>query len=209
MTDLSTCLHSNKAYIKRIARRARIRLRLMLNDQARIVVGAGDTSYPGWIPTDRDVLNLSDSEDWAICIGGRRLDAILAEHVWEHLDVLSAQLAAGNCFRYLKRGGYLRVAVPDGNHPSNEYIARVRPGGVGPGCDDHKVLYTHDRLSEVFRSVGFRTKLLEYFDDQGSFHFADWDPSDGPVIRSRRFDERNVGGGLSYTSIILDAIRHE
>jgi predicted SAM-dependent methyltransferase len=47
--------------------------------------------------------------------------------------------------------------------------------------------------------------LLEYFDERGTFHYHDWSPADGMIRRSARFDSRNVGGHLAYTSIILDA----
>ena len=71
------------------------------------------------------------------------MDAILAEHVWEHLDCFAAIVAAQNCFKYLKPGGYIRVAVPDGWHPDKDYIDYVKPGGWGAGSDDHHVLYTY------------------------------------------------------------------
>jgi len=50
------------------------------------------------------------------------LDAILAEHVWEHLTKEEALIAALTCYRYIKNGGYLRVAVPDGPHPNPQTL---------------------------------------------------------------------------------------
>jgi predicted SAM-dependent methyltransferase len=46
---------------------------------------------------------------------------------------------------------------------------------------------------------------LEYYDEAGAFHFKGWNPSDGLVHRSKRYDRRNDGTRLNYTSIILDA----
>jgi|SRR5688572_828015 len=137
----------------------------------------------------------------------QELEAILAEHVWEHLTANDASIAASTCFRYLKRGGYLRIAVPDGLHPDPDYIEQVRVGGSGSGADDHKVLYTHQTLSAVFEKAGFRVQLYEYFDQAGKFHFHDWSPQDGMIRRSRRFDSRNADGNPHYTSIVLDAIK--
>ncbi len=37
----------------------------------------------------------------------------MAEHVWEHLSLSDAHVAARNCQRYLRPGGRLRLAVPD------------------------------------------------------------------------------------------------
>ena len=49
------------------------------------------------------------------------IDAILAEHVWEHLAEEEGLAAAKCCYRYLRPGGYLRVAVPDGFHPDANF----------------------------------------------------------------------------------------
>ena len=130
---------------------------------------------------------------------------MLAEHVWEHLTLHEGLTAAKQCFEYLKPGGYLRVAVPDGFHPDQKYIEGVKVDGTGPGADDHKVLYTYKTLKELFSSAGFRVELLEYFDAEGEFHFVNWDTRSGTIRRSLRFDKRNANGELKYTSIILDA----
>ncbi len=171
----------------------------------RVLIGAGGTNFEGWIPTDKDNLNILNEGDWARYFSKNSLAAILSEHVWEHLTYDEAIVAAENCFKFLKSGGYLRVAVPDGNHPNPIYIASVKPGGSGPGSDDHKVLYRCDTFSQIFHSAGFAVELLEYFDENGSFHFKTWDPLDGFVHRSQRFDERNFQAPLTYTSLILDA----
>jgi predicted SAM-dependent methyltransferase len=73
------------------------------------------------------------------------------------------------------------------------------------GSDDHKVLYTYQTLGALFASCGFTVNLIEYFDEQGQFHFRDWHPREGMIHRSSRYDERNRDGELHYTSLILDA----
>jgi predicted SAM-dependent methyltransferase len=171
----------------------------------RIVVGAGGLYDPGWIPTDVDVLDILDERHWRRLFRENSIDAILAEHVWEHLTAEQGLIAARNCFRFLHPGGYLRAAVPDGCHPDPEYVERVRPGGSGPGAHDHKLLYTHESFRRLFESAGFNVELLEYFDSAGQFHSTDWDPALGKIDRSKRFDERNRDGRLVYTSVILDA----
>jgi predicted SAM-dependent methyltransferase len=171
----------------------------------RIIVGAAEDSYEGWIATEKDQLSLLQEADWAYHFESNPVDAILAEHVWEHLDCSAAIVAAQNCFKYLKPGGYMRVAVPDGLHPDDGYIDHVKPGGSGAGADDHRVLYTYRTLKTVYELVGFEVLLLEYFDERGTFHYLDWSPTDGMITRSKRFDSRNRTRELAYTSIILDA----
>jgi predicted SAM-dependent methyltransferase len=195
-----------KSKLKRWRRRYRL-THLSKSQPTKIVIGSGGTKFEGWIQTERDDLNLVIASDWESYFPEDSLDAILAEHVWEHLTPAESIVAAKNCFRFLKSGGRLRVAVPDGYHPNPRYIEDVMPGGVGLGAEDHKVLFTYVELSKIFQSVGFEVKLLEYFDESGDFHFVDWATSDGFVERSKRFDDRNRNLPLSYTSIILDALK--
>jgi len=173
----------------------------------RIVIGASGIADEGWISTDIEYLNLLKARDWERFFQPDSIDALLAEHVWEHLTPEEGACAAALCFKYIKPGGYLRVAVPDGYHPDPDYIERVRIGGSGLGADDHKVLYTHKTFSDLFARAGFRCRLLEYFDAQGTFHSENWDEKAGTIVRSQRFDERNREGKLNYTSIMLDAIK--
>lgn len=171
----------------------------------RIVIGASGISEPGWIPTEVEYLDLLKPRDWSRHFSPGSIDAIVAEHVWEHLTREEGILAAELCFQYLKKGGHLRAAVPDGLHPDPEYLQYVKPGGVGAGADDHKILYTYRAFREIFKLAGFSVDLLEYFDEGGEFHYKEWEPFDGMIHRSKRFDQRNAGGTLSYTSVILDA----
>lgn len=173
----------------------------------KIVLGASGVSQDCWIPTDINLLDITKISDWKRLFKKDQISILLAEHVWEHLSSEDAYLAGKNCYHFLKKGGFLRVAVPDGYHPDKSYIDYVKPGGFGSGSDDHKVLYNHKTLKDLFVSVGFEGRLLEYWDEYGKFHFEDWDPLDGLIHRSKRFDKRNSENKLVYTSIILDAIK--
>ncbi len=173
----------------------------------KVVIGACYTFFPGWIHTDIDTLDILKEENWRKYFQPGTLDAMLAEHVWEHLTPEQGKQAFGNCFRYLKPGGFLRVAVPDGFHASPDYIEMVRPGGWGQGADDHKILYNYQLMSAVLKDIGFEVRLLEYHDEKKVFHQENWDPKDGMVNRSARFDKRNQEGKLVYTSLIIDAVK--
>ena len=81
------------------------------NEPVRVIIGAGTQSYPGWIATQREQLDLLRSADWAASFGERLVDAFLCEHVWEHLTEAEGRFAASLCFTYLQPGGYLRCAV--------------------------------------------------------------------------------------------------
>lgn len=175
----------------------------------RIVLGAGAQRWPGWIATQREDLDLARRDDWVALFGDRRIDALLCEHVWEHLSEAEGRAAAALCYEFLRPGGYLRVAVPDANFPDAEY-QRTRRGGGGPGRREqpavaHQIAYHYRRFSAVFADVGFVVALLEWCDELGHFHFNYWDPADGPIARSLRTDPRNRDGKLGSGALILDA----
>jgi predicted SAM-dependent methyltransferase len=173
----------------------------------RIAVGASGIDHEGWVSTDREVIDLLREETWSRYFSPDSLDGILAEHVWEHLSPEEALTAAGNCYRFLKPGGYLRVAVPDGGDPDPAYIAAVRPGGCGAGALGHKVLYNFATFRDVFAAVGFDVRLHEYFDAHGQFHDDGWSWADGPIRRSRLFGGGPAAAGLPDSSINLDAVK--
>ena len=172
-----------------------------------MVVGSMYSLYKNWIHSDIETLNLLKKSDWEEYFQENTLDKILAEHVWEHLTEDEGKLAFQHCFIYLKPGGFLRIAVPDGFNPSEEYIEYVKPGGTGNGADDHKILYNYKLMSDFLINIGFEVKLLEYFDENGKFHKFPWKPEDGMIRRSADYDSRNQNGKLGYTSLIIDAYK--
>jgi predicted SAM-dependent methyltransferase len=174
----------------------------------RAIIGAGEQRWPGWLPTQRDELDLLDEASWAAFFGERRADALLCEHVWEHLTEAEGRAAAARCFRYLRPGGYLRVAVPDANFRDPDYQRTVQIGGPGPRdhpAAGHRVVYDHRRFAAIFTGARFVVDPLEWCDKAGRFTFRYWDPADGPIYRSLRADHRNRDGKLGFVSLILDA----
>ena len=172
-----------------------------------IVIGASGISLRGWIATEQSWHDITSQQSWSIYFKPGKVKRILAEHVMEHLNPLEAVQATQNFFDFLEPGGYVRIAVPDGNHSSPKYIENVRPGGIGPGALDHKVLYTFATLNELFTSQGFIVTGLEYFNDSGDFKADPWKKEDGMIHRSFLNDERNTGGVNNYSSIIIDAFK--
>jgi predicted SAM-dependent methyltransferase len=176
----------------------------------KIIVGAGGTRFYGWVSLEERELDITDQSQWAKRFEPATLEAILAEHVFEHLTLEEGYAAALNCFEYLRPGGYLRVAVPDGLHPSPNYIAWVRPV-TGWNGDDHKVLYDYRRLARLLMQAGFDVNFLECWDEDGKFRVNDWSHIDGYISRccgglwSNFFLSPIVGA--PYTSLILDAVK--
>jgi predicted SAM-dependent methyltransferase len=218
--------NTRRAYYRQFGR-SWLKRKLAASDRKRIVIGAWNRFDPGWIPTQREFLDLTDPTHWEAYFQPNSIEAILAEHVWEHVTPEQGLAAARTCFKYLRPGGSLRVAVPDGLHPDPAYVDTVKAGagtavptaGLDGNAANHKALYTYRTLRALFESAGFRVVLYEYFDEAGSFHCQDWDAKGGTIWRSKRFDPRNKGGKLSsvypgtlqdylaFSSIILDAVK--
>ena len=174
----------------------------------RVIVGAGKVKYDGWVSTQENELNLLSIDQWENIAKNDDIEAILAEHVWEHLSYEDGVKAAKNCYKFLKPGGYVRCAVPDKNFRNEWYQNMVQVGGNGDPkhpAFTHKIVYDYRTFAQVFTQAGFEVELLEWCDETGCFHFKYWNEEDGRIGRSLRFDSRNTEDKLGMVSIILDA----
>lgn len=174
----------------------------------RVIIGAGNTKFPGWLSTQETELNLLCREDFQRLFAEEKPVAMLAEHVWEHMTARQGVQAAQNCYDCLAPGGYLRVAVPDGYFQNAWYQDMVKAGGNGDPAHpaySHKIVYNYKTAAQVFQQAGFEVQLLEYCDESGCFHYNFWNPEDGKIGRSLRYDTRNSMEKLGMVSIILDA----
>jgi predicted SAM-dependent methyltransferase len=180
----------------------KLRRRVSSRDPLNVLIGGGQTSYEGWIFTDRDLLDITNPRDWSNLFDPGSIDRLLCEHVLEHLSEPACRITLAECYRYLKPGGLLRIAVPDGYRRDPAYVAEASPPMAG-----HQVLFDLPSLTQLLESTGFTVTPLEYFDQGEEFHALPWDESEGLVTRSVRFDTQTdfKRGDLYYTSLIVDA----
>jgi predicted SAM-dependent methyltransferase len=182
-----------------------------MSKDLKVVIGAGEYNKgEDWIHTQEEELSLLNEEDWKKRFSRESISAILSEHVWEHLTYEEGIRAAKMCYTYLKPGGYIRCAVPDGFFPNKEYQNGVKIGGPGPKdhpAASHKIVYNYYSITTMFEAAGFTVKLLEYCDEDGEFHYNTWDEKMGFIYRSKRFDHRNKGLQLASISLIVDAVK--
>ncbi len=177
----------------------------------KVIIGAGSQNWKGWIATQGDELNLLDESTWARFFGDGLADALLCEHVYEHLTLEEGKEAARTIYRYLKPGGFIRIAVPDRYFPDEGYQRAVQAGGPGPKnhpAADHKVVYGYKELREVFEEADFEIRLLEYHDEKGNFHLNEWNVNEAPIYRSSKLDHRNQNGTIGFASLIIDAVKN-
>lgn len=183
----------------------------------KIIIGANGTTQPGWLSLERSQLDLLDRDTWARLFQPGSVDAVLTEHVLEHLTPKEAGWAARNVYEFLRPGGYWRIAVPDANNPRKWYQFCSRPGSLlhlianvlyTPGEPFHQVFYEHCSLTSLLTNVGFVPRLLEWYDGEGRFHRERWSLMDGEVRRSFGHPYVTSGqglGGVYNLSLIVDA----
>jgi len=172
----------------------------------KIIIGAGVTHYDGWIATDLPFFNATKTSSWSFFFKKESIHRILAEHVLEHLNEKQVSEVLQLSFKYLTNRGRFRLAVPDAYHPNPDYIEAVKPGGWGEGSVDHKSFWHVNSLSQLAKSLNYKVSPLEYFDENGNFHFNDFQNEDGPITRSRgKGHKRNIIP--DYSSLIVDLIK--
>ncbi|MFA6074910.1 MAG: SAM-dependent methyltransferase [Negativicutes bacterium] len=175
-----------------------------------VIIGASKQNYQGWLSTQREQLDLLIPSDWEKMFGERKLAAILSEHVWEHLNFDEGVAAAKTCYQYLRSGGYVRCAVPDGYFPDEQYQKMVQIGGPGPvdhPAASHVIVHNYQTLKNMFEAAGFVVKLLEYWDETGEFHYRPWAVTGGYIGRSLLFHDYNKQGKIGFTSLLVDAVK--
>ena len=171
-----------------------------------LIIGAGNTNYKYWVSSDYPFVDITEQKTLKKFFKKNEVKNILAEHVFEHLTFDEGVKAIKNIKYILKKGGRIRMAVPDGYNPSKDYIDWIKPRGIGPGANDHKILYNCNSVKKIF-DKDWKIDLLEYFDEKGNFinNFYKNDINNGYIKRSRYNDKRNSKTKIKYNSIILDA----
>lgn len=96
----------------------------------KIIIGANGTTQPGWLSLERSHLDLRRRDTWASLFRLGCVDAVLTEHVLEHLTPEEAGRAARNVYEFLRPRGYWRIAVPEANNPRKWYQFCSRPGSL-------------------------------------------------------------------------------
>ncbi|GAB5561494.1 MAG: hypothetical protein SynsKO_31410 [Synoicihabitans sp.] len=203
MNLLNTLRHYRQLRKKRLAFRKQVQS--SPQEELKLIVGAGGDQEAGWLASDLPLLDITSTKNWTQLFNLGTLNCITSEHVWEHLPFPDgARAAAQNCYRFLQKGGNLRVAVPDGNHPDDQYREWVRPGGNGPGADDHQTLYTIESIKHLFEGAGFKVHGLEYWTQTGDFIKNPIPSGKGEIARCHDRESLRNDRPFLYTSLIID-----
>lgn len=176
--------------------------------EMKIIVGAAETYQKNWYSTNEQWLDITNPLDWKNVFKSKKiLTNVIAEHVFEHLSYESADTAIKCISNHLLPGGKLRIAVPDGYHPDQDYLKHIGINGIGADAHDHKQLLNADSLSSLLTKNGFSTVLIEGYDVNGKLIQVPWDSNDGFVLRSRQNKpSKKWGFPDAETSLIVDGV---
>ena len=216
----------------KISLKRQVRHLVTSGEKLQIIVGANNVKISQWISFDQNQLDITMASHWALYFKISTIDNILAEHVWEHLTPLQASSATELCFYFLKQGARLRIAVPDLYHISGYYCDLVSAKGSMVNVHNHQVDYNYKNLNNLLISHGFKTELLDWWDENGIFHSKYVDDEHGHIKRSfnnwpnydNRFCDRDeyeklldgvppakrmyiLANKIHHTSLIIDAVK--
>src|SRR6266571_2406326 len=142
--------------LSRERRIRRLRKQIAAAQLLNVVIGAGPTEFPGWLHTDKAILDITSPDDWHALFAPESIDRLLAEHVLEHLSETECGTALAECHRYLKKGALFRVAVPDAYRRDPAYVVEASPPN-----DGHQAFYNIATLTALLESVDFVVTPLE------------------------------------------------
>ena len=216
--------------LKQIRRFILLFIKILFCNKIKLIIGAEKTTFEGWIPTDIDLLDIRKIYHWRRLFHLKRIEKIVAEHVFEHLTMEEIRNTLNIISGFMIKNGNLRIAVPDGYHTSKYVIDLTKPNGLEVGADDHKVLLNIDSLSKIVDKKIYIIKPVEFFNKNGKFFRYKNDIDNGYIKRSsehyrgRFTSDRNelkkmissipekirndfLKENITYTSLIVDLIK--
>jgi len=149
--------------------------RLAHTPRLRLHLGCAWNRLPGWVNIDLLRPGRSLNLYWDLRRGlpfpPNSIEAIFAEHLFEHLTYAQGIELMNECWRVLLPGGVLRIGVPDLGRYVASYlgqdglIERVRPGrptrAIALGepffLYGHRCMYDFETLDTACKVAGFAT----------------------------------------------------
>lgn len=124
----NTSRHSNKLKNQKTI----INSYIKNNEIKKLQIGCGPNLFEGWLNTD---LNSNDKIAYLNAgtqfpIESESFDFVYSEHLFEHLKVEQQLNMLAESYRILKKGGVLRIAMPNIDALFNVYAKPALPGNI-------------------------------------------------------------------------------
>jgi len=174
-----------------------IKLKIYLNlsnENVNLILGAALTKQKGWFSTNEEWLDIVQQSHWERLFNSnkKRVKRVFAEHVFEHLSLDEMRNALNFIYKNMVYGGSLRIAVPDGNNPNEEYRKHCGINGIGADASDHKQFITFELISYEAQKIGFKCNLIEGYLKNKELITSPLDRNLGDVIRTRSRSKKNI-----------------
>ena len=172
-------------------------------------IGCGKRDFgPEWIHIDgENYPHVKSSDVWLMSQNQDSADLIYSSHLLEYFDLIEAGGLLWSWYNVLKRGGILRIAVPDFEALSYAYetadfklldiigplFGRMEMAGHKIY---HKTTFDYDSLHDLLTDVGFknirkydwRQTEHAHIDDHSHAHL----PHDPEAIRTGNFTDKHI-----------------
>jgi len=206
---LGSIYRDGKLTLKRIKRRLRSPVFPKSKDgRVYIHLGCGEINAPGFINVDAiplpHVHYVQDVEDLSI-FPNEYADLVYASHILEHISHQKITKVLKEWHRILKRGGVLRLSVPDFDKLIAVYSAEEKDiqaiimplmGGQDYAYNFHKTVFNEKYLTGLLLSVQFR-EVREWDPEKVELHsFEDW--ASRPI---------EIGGRKYLISLNIEAVK--
>ena len=140
----------------------------------KLHLGCGLQVFPGWDNLDIDPRKpgvIKQDLTKPLVYPDNSVDFIYNEHFIEHITDDQGTLFLNECFRVLKKGGYLRISCPDLELHVQDYVNnflfryksinlnfRNKCHFLNSACRDwaHLYLYDEEDLSQKLKNIGFK-----------------------------------------------------
>ena len=165
-------------------------------EEVVINIGGGSDCHPKKNYINHVAVDLRAIENWGIShdltkgipLPDNSIERIISDHFFEHVSKESVINIFKECYRILKPGGNMRVAVPDYNHPREvKHIEK----GVDLNHKDHIWLPTIEEFKPIIEESDFLSyDFRQYWTHEG-FYGQELDYSNGYIKRTPENDKRN------------------
>jgi SAM-dependent methyltransferase len=167
--------------------------------------GAGDCHpkphYENYIAVD-----LNGDAEWSVKhdlsqpfpLPDSSVDRILSEHFFEHMAEVDVAALLKECYRVLKPGGFLRIAVPDYMNPRKRKYLKAKHD---PDHTNHLSFPTYESLSSQVSGSPFEGYQFYHYWHGDNFVRKPIDYSVGYLKRTPDHDRRNFRRGLAQKLI--------
>jgi len=179
-------------------------------EEKKINLGGSEDCHPkkhyeGYVSLDLATeMNYGISHDLRkpLPIEDEQVDTILSEHFFEHIPYKDGLKLVNECYRVLKKGGNMRIAVPDYGSPKNKKAGLKKHD---PRHGDHVEFPTYTWANKMMKESNVENYQISNYWDGKFFKYKQIDYSKGWVKRTRENDCRNYR--LTFLSKLMGIIR--